>query len=187
VNVSNNFNFNKMTELSNEETSKLDEILMFLNDTKGYSYEKPFLIEKFEISLEQYDFLYNKIVEFSLNEHSIGNILDREKRYATIECDFSTERFIQSGGFKGYYNLKKEKELQQSQSNINNIFNGSIKNSKIEIDNSSQKNTNKSITKILEQKKENKLLEFISKFWWQILIPFALIVGGLLVDKYYFK
>ncbi|MFC4740240.1 hypothetical protein ACFO3U_09575 [Flavobacterium ponti] len=176
-----------MTELNNKEIYKLDEILIFLNSNKGYGYENYFLAEKFEVSLHQFNFLYDKIVEFSLNEFSIGNVVDRGKSYAKIECNYLTDRFIQSGGFKKYYSLKKEKELQQNQSQINNIFNGSIINSKIEIDNSSNKNNDESITKNFEKNGENKFLGFLSKFWWQILIPFALLVVGLLIENYYFK
>lgn len=176
-----------MTEFTDEEISKMDEILKFLDENKKYIFDERFLSKKFELSLEEYKFYYSKIVEFSQNEFSIGNILDANSRYPSIACNFSTERFIQRGGFKNFYLLNKEKELKQSTGNINNIFNGPINDSRIDIDNSSHKQIDKTTTNFYDEIKRNKLSEIIAKYWWQLLVPLALIIIGLVIEKYYFK
>lgn len=123
-----------MNKLTNDEISKLDKIIIFLNDNKVFQYEKSYIAEKFNLSIEEYDFLYSKIVDFSLNEFTIGNILDKNSRYPSIECNFSTSLFIKNGGFKQYFksekknNTNKKSEIGQSiiASNVT-INNGNIK------------------------------------------------------------
>jgi len=108
-----------MIDISCEEILKLDKILFFLNENKRYSFDKIFLAEKFEITLDEFNFLYQKIIQFSIDEYHIVNVLDKNTNYKSISCDFSTDHFIKSGGFKEYYRIKKERELDNKKHNIN--------------------------------------------------------------------
>lgn len=178
-----------MIEFSDYEISKLDNILSFLNATKGHQYSKTYLAEYFLIEVAEYEFYYNKIIEFSLNEFSIANILDRRSTYSTIECNFSTERFIKSGGFKEYFRLKKEKsDLNQYKSINNNYFDGTIKKSNIVIDNSINKSTqNIYPNKVESNKVVNGIKNVFVKYWWGFLIPLILIIIGLIIENLFFK
>lgn len=174
-----------MIEISKEEILKLDEILKFLNTEKKYQYDNQYLSNHFEIQLDKFEFLYNEICNFSLNESYIGNILDKGSRYQTIECDYHTDRFIKNGGFEEYYKLKKERELEKNKTNIN------IENYIGRDNNGTQSSRNEvtdvKITQTIHPQpkeiKENPIMSFISKFWWKILIPVSIVIIGILIER----
>ncbi|WP_157209286.1 hypothetical protein [Mariniflexile maritimum] len=107
-----------MIELSNDEILKLDSILLFLNNTKGYEYDNQYLANHFQLSLEEYEYFYNQICNFSINEHNIGNVLNKETNYQKLWIDNYTDRFIKNGGFEKYYRLKKERMTKNNKPNV---------------------------------------------------------------------
>lgn len=107
-----------MIELSNDEILKLDSILLFLNNTKGCEYDNQYLANHFQLSLEEYEYFYNQICNFSMNEHNIGNVLNKGKDYQKLWIDNYTDRFIKNGGFEKYYRLKKERMTENNKPNV---------------------------------------------------------------------
>ncbi|MFE3866850.1 hypothetical protein ACFX5E_02025 [Flavobacterium sp. LS2P90] len=173
-------------EFSKEEILKLDEVLKFLNNLKDCEYDNQYLAKHFEISLEQFEFLYNQICNLSTNEFNIGNILDKGSHYQKIWCDYHTDRFIENGGFKEYYKLKKERELEIK--NITNNFNNSTIGQFNQSDDLSVVKTE--IKKIIQpkekEKQQNAIAESIGRWFWQIVIPLLIGVVLLAIQQKWF-
>jgi hypothetical protein len=111
-----------MTEYTVDEISKLDLILKYIHNNKMYiNTDKRVMARKLEVPLDEFNFLYNEIIEFSQNDYHIAKIMNPGTTYPIIESDFSTERFLQNGGFKKYFSIKKEKELNQARDFGTNI------------------------------------------------------------------
>ena len=172
-------------ELSKEEILKLDEILKFLNNERFKNYDILYLENYFKITREKYQFLYNHICNFSIEETNIGNVVDKGFDYQSIECDYRTDRFIKNGGFKGYYKMKKERELEKIKPTIiaENYIGGNnhgIQSSRSELKKVKTTETNHPQPKEI---KENPIISFISKFWWKILIPISIVIIGILIER----
>ena len=89
------------------------------------------------------------------------------------------------GGYFKYVEFIKNKELESNnKTTINNFNNNTIgqfiqdsdlKNLTIEIKHKSQP--------IAKEKQHKAIISFISKFWWQILIPVSIVLFGILVER----
>jgi hypothetical protein len=168
-------------ELSKEEILKLDEILKFLNNERFKNYDIEYIENYFKIPIEEYQFLYNYICNFSINETDIGNVIDKG---LGIECDYRTDKFIRNGGFKEYYKMKKERELEKIKPTIiaENYIGGNnhgIQSSRSEL---KKVKTTETIHPQPKEIKENPIISFISKFWWKILIPISIVIIGILIE-----
>lgn len=172
-------------ELSKEEILKLDEILKFLNNEKIYEYDNQYLANHFEIPLDQFEFLYNEICNFSINETNIGNMLNKGSHYQKIECNYKTDRFIQNGGFENYYRMKKEREFENNKPNIKikNFIGRDNNGNQSSFSDLKKNNIEQNIHPQPKEIKENPIMSFISKFWWKVLIPIAIVVIGILIER----
>ncbi|OBX17892.1 MULTISPECIES: hypothetical protein [Bizionia] len=104
-----------------------------------------------------------------------------EKDFGLIErCGKSAFRLTNKGwDFTSFSNFKQSSDF------INNDFSNStigqfnqadfLKNKKTEIKQNIQPKTN--------EKQQNAIISFIEKFWWQILIPLAIGIILILIEK----
>ncbi len=166
-------------KFSEEEMLKLDEILKFLNNEKLYEYDNQYLANNFRIPLEQFEFLYNKIAEFSMVEYPIAKILNQNTNYPKIECNYSTDCFIENGGFKEYYKLKRQKELENKKPNViaENYIGGDNYGNQ---SSNSFSNNPSTINTIANPSNELKTNSVMLKFW-KLTSENKLISGLLLV------
>lgn len=92
-----------MTDLTDEQIAKMDLILRFIVDNKIIGSQVEELAENLKMDIEECDFLYSKIIDFSTHIQSIGKVLDKSTEYSSLTADYSTKQFIKVGGFEEYF------------------------------------------------------------------------------------
>lgn len=172
-----------MDNLNDKEISKMDDILKFLCNHNDNCIDRKYIEEKLDINYDEYEFLEKKIIEFSREKLSIGKIMDEHTAFESLNCDFSTKRFIDNGGFKNYFtdDTIKEKTLSTQTINIaGNVINGNINHSDLRIDSSTNKKQKNYTPKSLNKK--SVLKKWFLKYWWYVVIPIGIgICVGIIV------
>ena len=133
---------------SQDEIAKLDKILLFLYENEGYRIDDSFAAKKLGIDKDEYNFLCLSIVDFSDSEEKIGDIMDAGSKMRSLRLEYEAKRFIDNGGFKGYFDRQIEQmEKSTSKTEIHNgdrINIGDINHSDLQLNISSQKNSKQS-------------------------------------------
>ncbi len=112
-----------------DEIAKLDRLLTYLYDNRGEKVNHNAAAEALEVEKEEYKFINNILLDFSDQpENKLGN---RQKAgkidslVLSIDNGYKAKRFIDNGGFKGYFDRQTE-QMEKSTTNINVSGNGNI-------------------------------------------------------------
>jgi hypothetical protein len=95
-----------MEDLSLPEIELMDKILLL---TIKNDYRQGAISEQLGISHDEFQFLVDRIVEFSRTQFKIVSIYDEGSSFQSIQSCFETERFLRAGGFEKHFANKRDK------------------------------------------------------------------------------
>ena len=81
--------------------------------------------------------------------------------------------------------MKKEREFENNKPNIKikNFIGRDNNGNQSSFSDLKKNNIEQNIHPQPKEIKENPIMSFISKFWWKVLIPIAIVVIGILIER----
>lgn len=126
----------------------------------------------------------DEISELIVNLKNLG-ILHKPTKYG-FACDFKNRRYLTKLiELKSWSEFTNWLDGQNTDANIINDFSGSTIGQVNQAD--FLKNKKTKIKQIIHhkthEKQENAMISFVEKFWWQILIPLAIGIVSILIER----
>jgi hypothetical protein len=162
------------------------DILILESEIVEYNFARNFLYQKhiFPLENETHEFLEfcDKIVSLGSKLGYMKSISKEDDRFELTEKGISAK---EKGGYFKYIDFIEKKELERIKPTIiaENYIGGNNHGIQSSFNNLKNVDIKQNIQPKANENKHNAITSFLSKFWWQILVPLTIVVIGILIEK----